>query len=1359
MLGWSRVWAVGLLCVLLAGCSSGDIDSPEPVDALDGRLTLSGTTDSVDTYLLGASGNDNTGTLNAGASLNLCVGRLGTSGGNSNITGLLKFNLPTYPPGATVQSAQLSLFPAQTGAGFSAANRVRIRRLTSANFSEGNGVGAGSGTDGGCQGSAGTGSTLATYTPTGDMEVFATPTVNTPMNVTVTSIVQTWVTSASANRGFLITRENNPAAQDVVRFRSSESANPPTLTITLQRGSPCNSTSQCNGSDQCVEGVCCNTSCGGTCQSCLASKSTSATGTCGNIDSRTDPDNECTHTCNGAGACGTGCNNDTDCASTHWCSGNVCTLKGAVGDTCSANNQCANGQCVDQRCCSTSSCPTCQACRANITVGSDGTCANIDPFTDPFNECSPGSCNGGACTTSCTSDSQCNADHYCSSSSGGTCQPDKAAGSVCSGDTIDATGAHQCATGNCVDGRCCTSSCTTPCRSCANTSGTCTTVVSNQDDPGTCSGAVTCNAGGQCLPTNGSTCTQDSQCSSGQCEDGFCCNADCGDSNPGDCRACNVVGSQGTCSAVPAGSVTCRASTGVCDVAEQCDGASMNCPANAFDSTTQCRAASCSAGTETLAATCNGTGANCPTIQTNACAPYVCGATACQTNCTSDAQCTSTNWCNGTSCVSKFTNGTACTEARQCSSNLCVDGVCCNAACNGQCEACDVTGSVGTCSPVSGAPHGARTACAGDGSVCNGQCDGANRTACGFAGGTTQCRAPQCNNGQSVIEAFCDGVGNCPSQQQQTCDPYRCSATVCLTTCTTDTQCQTGFRCDAGACVPAKTNGETCGGDTECASGFCVDGFCCNAPCNGQCEACSVSGSEGTCTEVTGAPVGTRPSCADDGSVCGGTCNGVQRAACAYPGGAEECRAADCMSGTATLSATCDGAGSCPAIQTLACPTGNCAGTLCEGNCTVDGDCSAGAEYCAAGVCTPNKGNGEQCSRDSMCVSGRCVDGYCCNSACDGQCEACNVTGSEGVCSAVTGAPRGARPACSTDGTACAGTCDGVATAACAYPGSSTVCRNAACSAGVATLEGHCTGGGSCSPLQQQTCSPFICHATDPRCDGDCSGDTDCSGGQYCAGGVCVDPQPPGAACSSTAQCASGFCVDGVCCDTACNGQCEACNEAGFVGTCSPVTGTPRNGRASCGGTGVCAGACDGTSGACSYPGGSTVCGVGSCSSGIATPAAACNGNGSCLNGLQTSCAPYLCSGTTCASTCTDPSECTTGFDCVNGSCESIGVGGAGGMAGTGGLAGAAGAGGTTGGAGGVGGATGGSAGVGLPDAGVTGGTAGANGLIEGVDEGSTCRVAAPGSDSRRSSAPWLLLASGLAFVAVRRRRSLARRV
>ena len=45
-----------------------------------------------------------------------------------------------------------------------------------------------------------------------------------------------------------------------------------------------------------------------------------------------------------------------------------------------------------------------------------------------------------------------------------------------------------------------------------------------------------------------------------------------------------------------------------------------------------------------------------------------------------------------------------------------------------------------------------------------------------------------------------------------------------------------------------------------------------------------------------------------------------------------------------------------------------------------------------------------------------------------------------------------------------------------------------------------------------------------------------------------------GLGCSSNSQCASGFCVSGICCDSACTGTCGACNLAGHLGACTPLS-------------------------------------------------------------------------------------------------------------------------------------------------------------------------------------------------------------
>lgn len=599
----------------------------------------------------------------------------------------------------------------------------------------------------------------------------------------------------------------------------------------------------------------------------------------------------------------------------------------------------------------------------------------------------------------------------------------------------------------------------------------------------------------------------------------------------------------------------------------------------------------------------------------------------------------------------KLDLASACTTAADCHSGFCVDGVCCESACTGQCQACDVAGAEGTCAPLTGAPHGDRPACATDGSACGGTCDGVLTTACVYPGAETACRAPACVDGTGILAGFCVGDGACPPIQTQNCAPYVCGPEACLGDCTVDADCADGNWCSSGICVPELPPGATCGGDHQCGSGHCVDGVCCDTACNGQCEACNVAGAEGTCTPVDGAPRGSRPACATDGTVCGGTCVGaVSTTACVYPGEETSCRDPACADGVATLPAACDGEGACPGVQTQDCGEYVCGPTACRGDCASDVDCAEGF-WCSAGVCTPELQPGQACTGENQCASGFCVDGVCCNAACDGQCEACDVSGSVGTCSPVTGDPHGTRSACASDGTVCGGTCDGVERSTCVYPGSTTSCRDPECRDGVATLEAFCNGAGSCPARQTQPCGPYGCDAT--ACHGDCASDADCAPTAWCSAGICVEKGDLGVECGGGNECLSGLCVDGVCCNLACDGQCEACDVAGSVGTCAAVTGAPRGGRAPCATDGsVCGGACGGQDrDACVYPGAETVCREASCEAGRALATAACNGQGSCPSPESTLCDPYLCGETACAETCEGNDDCAPGYRCIEGTC------------------------------------------------------------------------------------------------------------
>src|SRR5262249_36193554 len=50
---------------------------------------------------------------------------------------------------------------------------------------------------------------------------------------------------------------------------------------------------------------------------------------------------------------------------------------------------------------------------------------------------------------------------------------------------------------------------------------------------------------------------------------------------------------------------------------------------------------------------------------------------------------------------------------------------------------------------------------------------------------------------------------------------------------------------------------------------------------------------------------------------------------------------------------------------------------------------------------TLKAGSAATCTMASQCPTGFCVDGVCCNSACNGTCESCAVPGSLGTCTAV----------------------------------------------------------------------------------------------------------------------------------------------------------------------------------------------------------------------------------------------------------------------------------------------------------------------------------------------------------------------
>jgi hypothetical protein len=594
-----------------------------------------------------------------------------------------------------------------------------------------------------------------------------------------------------------------------------------------------------------------------------------------------------------------------------------------------------------------------------------------------------------------------------------------------------------------------------------------------------------------------------------------------------------------------------------------------------------------------------------------------------------------------------------------------VDGVCCDTTCTGQCEACNTTGKIGTCVGVKGDPIAPRMKCAADGTKCDGFCDPSNRTACQFPNKAMSCRDASCDatsNG-AVAESFCTGKGSCALTKTVDCDPYACSGTACAGNCTADAQCAKDAYCQTGKCTPKGKAAAVCTTDKQCGSGHCADGVCCDTACTGQCEACNnVPGADaGTCSPVTGAPLGEKTACAANDAACGGTCDGKNRLTCNYPAQGAVCRDGACTDGKATVTGYCDGHGACPATQIVTCAKG-CEGTVCSGDeCALDSDCKDPGKYCAAGACTPKAAPGAACSSASGCQSGFCTDGVCCDSACLGQCEACDASGSMGTCSAAPkgDSPHGGRTSCATDGSVCGGTCDGSTRDSCKYPFDVT-CRAGSCVAGVtaddqatSTLEATCIGNGSCPAEQQQLCAQDGCDPKNKLCNGACSVDKNaCKKGEYCSAGECVALLGPADACANDAQCASNFCVDGVCCDKRCGDQCAACDVPGSEGKCTAVAGAAHGGRAACGGVGTCGAACDGSVvSSCSFADKTVSCGDAFCSGGVKGPAPVCDGDGTCAPAKTTACSSFACDGSECSNACAQDSDCVKQLECRKGVC------------------------------------------------------------------------------------------------------------
>ena len=558
---------------------------------------------------------------------------------------------------------------------------------------------------------------------------------------------------------------------------------------------------------------------------------------------------------------------------------------------------------------------------------------------------------------------------------------------------------------------------------------------------------------------------------------------------------------------------------------------------------------------------------DCDSNPTNGCESPLASATYCGA-CLEDGQCPNGFYCNGVLCEKKHSDGQPCRRNTECVSTFCTDGVCCNTACDGKCQTCNMQGFKGICKFYN-AGEDPENDCDDQGaSTCglNGLCDGSGN--CAYFAINSVCEDASCDalRNEQTAERLCTGHDQCSQKVISSCSPYRCAAKACKTECVTTQDCMDGYVClnppvcEAGAGQPC-TTGQNCG------SHECWDGVCCDRRCDGSCRVCDAAG---ICRNH---PVNRDPEdgCGsyqcDGAGHCYSNCSIQENCKMAThycdghlcqqkkPNGATCEQAYQCQSAYCTDGVCCQSACGGPCVACLA-PDGACtnhpentdpengcglyqcdsAGS-CRLNCSIQAHCKTAGSYCNGTNCVPKKDKGSYCSNSYECATGNCVDQVCCESTCTDTCKACNLSGNLGNCLPVTNAED-------------LGTCTGIYL--CDATGNCKLKNGQGCSDGNACASSYCkdevccdkacaTACNACNLANSLgTCTPVMNAEDIPEC----SGLNSCNNEGLCK-------KKLGQSCSRDTDCVSAHCVDNLCCNTTCTGTCLACNNPGNPGICS----------------------------------------------------------------------------------------------------------------------------------------------------------------------------------------------------------------
>ena len=333
-------------------------------------------------------------------------------------------------------------------------------------------------------------------------------------------------------------------------------------------------------------------------------------------------------------------------------------------------------------------------------------------------------------------------------------------------------------------------------------------------------------------------------------------------------------------------------------------------------------------------------------------------------------------------------------------------------------------------------------------------------------------------------------VGPCLTPSVERCDGVDddCDGLLdngCPGFCADDLGCAASESCDAATnhCVPDLADGQACARDEQCLADHCSNGVCCSG---GDC--CTV--------DAQCAGYGWALRC-DDASTCQGT-SGAGTCGASFQCGAVATQDDSACAGM--KSQTCGPYPSIACTSAVSQPADQAA--LCASSCANDSACDNEAYCDAGGHCAPDQGLGQGCAGGSQCASGACVDGVCCDTACNGSCQACSLFGSVGTCSL------------EPNGTDLDAECGAIGCIGFYHSWSGDNCRR---KADVSAATAACDGAGACRSVSQEctaqaavgpittTCNALCQDPNLATCTGTTPGT--CTnvnpGNQSCGNGVC----------------------------------------------------------------------------------------------------------------------------------------------------------------------------------------------------------------------------------------------------------------